>query len=340
MHSRLLLFALSVALSCAAPAALAQRHSMGSSPPTPPPPPEAQQPAPIEPVSSGLGPLQFFAVNYAVPSPPSLTHQLESDDDRTRASALAALGAPAQYLTRGHIPYPHSLQLEFAALGSSEELDAILTVELDQHLVSAILVPEEGNWRRVGTMLFATAFDNPATNPSNFLRTDRALVQHTRYRAIFHGSVSTRSGDFIENEAHLQVVGSRAVVTISFVSTSVTCGGPDRSPHSHTGCDFVHRWLQPDTTDPQHRFLLVTGSGHISPHDEAEPIVSSRTVQMSRIRFFSCQPFEVSPSSSRFEPTAPVVPCNAYPPSPSPVPPQPQPQPQPSPVAAPALRSL
>jgi hypothetical protein len=300
-----------LALLGVAASALAQRHTVGAAPPTAPPP--HVQPAAIEPISSGLGPLQFTAVNYAVPAPQSILRQLESDDDRTRAASLAALGAPAQYLTHGHIPYPHSMHLDFMPLGSSDELDAIITVELEQHIVSAILVPDEGNWKRVGTMLLATPFDDPTTTPSTFLRTDRALLERNRYRAIFRGSVSSKNGDFTENEAHLQVVNNRAIVNISFVDASRTCGSTGTAKHPHTtGCDIVRRWLQVDNTDPQHHFLLVTGSGHIGPHEELEAIESTRQVEVSRLRFFSCQPFAFSPTTSRFEPTAAPVPCSAY----------------------------
>ena len=308
------LFIVSVlAASCVVPRARAQRHGVGSSPPTAPPPPAAApQPAAIEPVSSGLGALQFVEVDYSVPAPQSLLHQLQSEDDRARAIALAALGAPAQYLTRGHIPYPRSVQLDFVPLGVSDDLDAILTVELDQHLVSAIMVPDDGNWKRVADVLFPTPFSDFTTNPGTFLRTARAPMQHNRYLAIFHGSVTSSSGDFTENEALLRVMNGRAVITISFVSGARTCAAPSATERAHSSCDLVDRWLQPDTADPLHHFLMVTGSGHIYPHDTTEPIGSSRIFQLSHLRFFSCQSFDFSESTSHFEPTAQVVPCGAH----------------------------
>jgi hypothetical protein len=78
-----------------------------------------------------MGALQFISVNYGVPAPQALTRQLEADDERTRGASLAAIGAPSQYLQHGHIPFPHSVQLDFVALGTTNDMDAILTVELE-----------------------------------------------------------------------------------------------------------------------------------------------------------------------------------------------------------------
>src|SRR5579875_2428829 len=148
MRNVLVLF---LALAAAVTPACAQRHSGITSPPTAPPPPQAAPPppAPIVAVSSGMGPLQFVQANAAEPAPESLVAQLQADDDRIRSAALSAIGAPTSYVSRERAPMPHSVQLNYVALGSSGELDAILTVELDLHLVSAILVPSGSSWKRV-----------------------------------------------------------------------------------------------------------------------------------------------------------------------------------------------
>src|ERR1700722_7313435 len=126
---RRILHLLAAVLTICAPAtAFAQKHTGGSSPPTAPPQRSAVSTQPVVPVSSGMGAMQFSAVNYGVPAPQSLARQLEADDDRTRLAALSAIGAPAQYLQRGHIPFAHSIELDFVALGNTDELAAILTV--------------------------------------------------------------------------------------------------------------------------------------------------------------------------------------------------------------------
>src|SRR5471032_696650 len=89
---------------CAPAIVFAQKHTGGSSPPTAPPQKAVASTQPVVPVSSGMGAMQFSAVNYGVPAPQSLARQLEAEDDRTRSASLAAIGAPAQYLQRGHIP--------------------------------------------------------------------------------------------------------------------------------------------------------------------------------------------------------------------------------------------
>ena len=289
---------------CAQTTAVAQRHNAGSSPPTAPPL-SRNGPQPIVPASSGMGALQFVAVNYGVPAPQALTRQLEVDDDRTRAASLSAIGAPGQYLVHGHIPYPRSIQLNFVALGNNDELDAILTVELDQHIVSAILFPQDGNWRRVATVLYATPFNDPRTTPATFLRLDRSLQQPDRYRAVFHALTPLPKGDFAENEADLRILNDRAVITISFVNRSRACAADP----AHPGCDLTRRWMQSDSTDPAHRMLLVTATGHLSTHEATGPLAASTQFQDAHLRGFSCQPFVFSDATLHYDPVSNSAPC-------------------------------
>jgi hypothetical protein len=299
------LFAATVLATLSA-AAAAQRHDGGSSPPTAPPPKPAVVVQPIAPLGSGLGALQFFATNYAVSAPQSLTRQLQSGDERIRTAALAAIGAPAQYLAHGHVAVPHSVHLDFLALGSTDELDAILTVELDQHLLSAILLPENEEWHRVATVLYPTAFTDSSSTPSTFLRTDRSLLDPLRYTAIFHATALGANGGFTESEAHVRVLNGKAVVTLSFISAERACDGAREKP-----CEVIERWLQADATDAGHRFLLVTATGRLKTNDTGDPIATAETYETAHLRTFSCQPLTFSETALHFEPTANPTPCIA-----------------------------
>jgi hypothetical protein len=305
---RLLFPALVVAaLALCAPAVVvAQRHNGGSSPPTAPPP-NHNAPQPIVAVSSGMGALQFVSVNFGVPAPQALARQLVVDDDRTRTAALSAIGAPGQYLVHGHVPYPHSIQVNFVALGNSDDLDAVLTVELDQHILSAILFQQDGNWRRIATVLYATPFNDPSTTPATFLRFDRSLLQQERYRAVFHAATPLPRGGYAENEADLRVLNGRAIITMSFVNRARACDAAGRP-----GCDITRRWMQPDPTDPTHRVVLVTATGHLSPRDITGPLASYAPFQDAHLHSFSCQPFVFSDAGARYEPVANSAPCAAH----------------------------
>ena len=219
------LVTLTLALAAAVAPACAQRHSGITSPPTAPPPPQAAAPAPaaIVAASSGMGPLQFVQANAPEPAPETLVAQLQAEDDRIRAAALSAIGAPTAYVAREHAPVPHSMQVNYVALGSAGELDAILTVELDLHLVSAILVPSGSAWRRVATVTYSTNFSDPTTNLGTFLRTVRSLIGPDHYTAIFHAVSLTPDGDLTEHEAHLNVFNGHAAITISFASSERVC---------------------------------------------------------------------------------------------------------------------
>jgi hypothetical protein len=253
-----------------------------------------------------MGALQFTTANYSVSAPQSLTRQLQSSDDRLRTAALAAMGAPAQYLVHGHVAVPHSVHLDFLALGSTDELDAILTVELDQHLLSAILMPENQEWHRVASMLYATAFTDAGTTPSTFLRTDRSLLDPLHYTAIFHATASAANGGYIENEAHLRILSGKAVVTLNFTSSERVCD----ATHEHP-CEVIERWLQPDSADATHRFLLVTAIGHVKSNDAGDPIATAETYETAHLRTFQCQPLVFSEAANHFEPSANSAPCIA-----------------------------
>ncbi|MGA8939988.1 MAG: hypothetical protein WB439_12570 [Acidobacteriaceae bacterium] len=247
--------------------------------------------------------MQIATGNFIVSAPQALAVQLQTSDDRTRTAALAAIGAPAQYTDHGHIAFPHSVHLDFLALGDSNELDAILTVELDQHMLSAILMPEDEQWHRIATVLYPTVFSNPTTTPDTFLRTGRSLLEPMRYTAIFR--TTTRSnGDSTETEVHLRILNGHATITTSFASNERSCDPTHQRP-----CDITERWLQLDATDSEHRFLLVTATGHEKPYDATDPIAHAETFEESHLRTFTCQPFVFSDTTLHFEPAASPAPC-------------------------------
>jgi hypothetical protein len=297
------LVALPLALFCIVSAAMAQRHDLGSSPPTAPPPKPVVVPQAIVATNPTLGALQFSTSNVAVSAPQALATELQTSDDRMRMAALAAIGAPAQYLDHGHIPFPHSVRLDFTALSTSNELDAILTVELDQHLISAIFIPEDEQWHRIATAIYPTSFSNPATNISSFLHTDRSLREPQHYTAVFRTTTSI-SGDVSETEVHLRILNGHATITAGFIANDRSC-----DPNHQHPCDITQRWLQPDATDPEHRFLLVTATGHDRSNQTGDPIAHAETFEESHLHDFTCQPFVFSDTSLHFEPAALPTPC-------------------------------
>ena len=313
-------------IALAAPQLSAQRHNGGSSPPTAPPRASAPAPQPaVSPVNSGTGAIQFVAVNYGVPAPQSLTRQLRADDDRTRGAALSAIGAPGQYFQRGHIAMPRSVELEFISLGNDDELDALLTIELDQHIVTAVLVPDDTDWRRVATLTVADPFNDPNTTPDTFVRTARSMLEPGRYRAIFHATSTNPKGDATENEVHLRIINKRAVITLSFISASRECTAapaatsiaPGKHPDPPTtggGCDILRRWLQPDPVDRFKRFTLVTATGHLNAHDVTSPLNDSSfndtsLYEASHLRSFTCQLFAYSDQTQHFDPAGVASQC-------------------------------
>ena len=253
-----------------------------------------------------MGALQFYTADYSVSAPQSLARQLQSGDERIRTAALSAIGAPSQYFAHGHVASPHSVHLDFLPLGATDTVDAILTVELDQHMVSAILMPENEEWHRIATVTYAAAFADPNTTPSTFLRTDRSLLDPMRYTAIFRATANRSNGDFTESETHLRILNGRAVITLSFTSAERDC-----DPSTDRPCAMIERWLQADSTDPGHRFLLVTAMGRVKTKDIGDPIANAETYETAHLRSFTCQPLTYSETALHFEPAGSPAPCIA-----------------------------
>ncbi|MBW4037660.1 MAG: hypothetical protein HIU91_02095 [Acidobacteria bacterium] len=286
----------------------AQRHDAGSSPPTAPPPKQVAVPPIIvpDPLNSGLGALQFFTTDATVSAPELLAVQLQSSNDRVRTAALSAIGAPGRYLTPQHIAFPHSVRLDFLTLGDTYELDAILTVELDQHIVSAILAPEDQEWHRLATASYSTPFSDPATTPATFLRANRSLRAPQFYTAVFHTTTPGPEGDFSEMEVHLRILNKRAAITMSFVSAQRTCDPTHQKP-----CDFTEQWLQPEPTDPKDEVMLVSATGHVRSGDSGDPIAHAESYDAAHVRTFTCQPFLFSDVTLHFDAVSDAVPCFA-----------------------------
>ncbi|HVG27600.1 MAG TPA: hypothetical protein VM865_08345 [Acidobacteriaceae bacterium] len=335
-----------LALAVSLTPACAQRHSGITSPPTAPPPPQAAPlpPEPIVAISSGMGPLQLTQANVVVPAPGTFAGQLRADDESIRAAAFSILGIPAAYLAHGSAPVPHTVQLDFVPLGNTEELDAILTVELDLHLVSAILVPAEGGWRRIANVTYTTAFADPNTNLGTFLRSSRSALEPQHYVAVFHGVNLSPTGDLTESEAHLRVLNDHAVITISFASRERLCE-PTRlqgrvPPHE---CEVTERWMQPQPAEALGNVVLVSATGRVLAHETIDPVTRSHLFDFARGRSYLCQPFLFSEQGSRYEPTANAAPCFTRP-GPAPAPgtapgPGNSPAPQGPPASGPAAFS-
>lgn len=299
-----------ITLVCAVGTVLGQRHDVGSSPPTAPPAKQVVAPPPVapNPLNSGLGALQFSTSNAPVSAPELLAVQLQSSNDRVRTAALADIGAPPQYVLPGRIAFPRSVHLDFVALGDSYELDALLTVELDENIVTAVLAPEYQEWHRLATASYVTRFLNPLITPATFVRASRSMREPQFYTAIFHTSIKGPDGEYTDSEVHLRILKGHAVVTMSFAAQERFCDPSHQKP-----CDFTERWIQPEATDPNDEVMLVTAEGHIRFGDSNDPFAYAQSYEAAHLRTFTCQPFLFSDATLQYDPVSDAVPCfNAH----------------------------
>ena len=308
-------------LALSAPVLLAQKHGGRSAPPTAPPPPVVAAPVPIVPASSGMGAIQFVQVNYGVPAPQSLTRQLRFDDDRTRAAALSAIGAPNQYLQHGHIPMPRAIALDLVPIGTTDDLDAMLTVELDQHIVTAVLVPVDGNWRRIASFVYATPFDNGTVTPTTWLRTalhdpEGPLPRTPSSTLLPAPSPATTprtkptSASSTANPSSPSASSPRRA-NVRPPHHPPLPASPSRAPPPNPAARLPNaNWFQPDPRRPYQKVRASHRHWPRLPQRLPEtPLASSRTMLLSQLRTFSCQPFLYSESTQHYEPTAPNAPC-------------------------------
>jgi hypothetical protein len=254
---------------------------------------------------------------------------MRDSDDLTRAGALVAVGAPAWYLEQGSIPTPRSVRLDLLPLGDSRKLDAILTVELDHHIVSAILLPRPARpqaptngqssvkllgksqpppptqWYRIASVIYPISSANPSTSIQRLLLTSRSLINPARYTAVYHTITDGPNRDFKETEVRLQIFSGHAVITAGFTSRQRSCDAAAQNP-----CEITRRWLQPDPSDPRHRFLLVTATGYQQRGERGRPIAHTRIFEDSHLRTFLCQPLSFSNATLQFEPLSGPTACS------------------------------
>jgi hypothetical protein len=306
MHFVRSLVVVPITMLCLIGTAAAQRHDVGSSPPTAPPPKQAAAPPVVipDPLNSGLAALQFVTADALVSAPELLAVQLQSSNDRLRAAALASIGAPNRYMAPQHIAFPHSVRLDYVALGETYELDAILTVEFDQHIVSAILAPENEEWHRLATASYATPFSDPTTTPATFLRADRSLREPQFYTAVFHTTVTGTDGNFTDTDVHLRILNKRAAITMSYIAAQRICDPTHQKP-----CDYTEQWLQPEPTDPKDEVMLVSATGHVHAGDPGDAMAHAESYDAAHVRTFTCQPFLFSDETSHFDAVSDAVPC-------------------------------
>jgi hypothetical protein len=202
------------------------------------------------------------------------------------------------------------VQLDLAPLSPSSDIDALLTVELDRHIVSAVLMPQNGDWKRVATVVFPTDAADPAATAGTFLQLTRSVTEPSRYRAVFRARELQSNGSFTENEAHLRIYNNRAIITTSFVSQARQCEPAPQGAKATPSCQITQRWLQPDLSQPAvRRFTLVTATGTLNSKDQANPMANATSFQAAHLRNYSCQTFTFSDASLRYEPAGPLGPC-------------------------------
>jgi hypothetical protein len=123
-----------------------------------------------------------------------------------------------------------------------------------------------------------------------------------------------QNSDYAENEAQVRILNNKAMVTISFISSSRSCVTIPQPPaKSQAGCEILQRWLQADPSDPERRFILVTGSGRLNEKEMTDVLNKARFFQTTHLRTFTCQPYIFSDVTEHYEPMANASPCMPYP---------------------------
>lgn len=82
------------------------------------------------------------------PIPESLVNDLQANDDQTRLRALAQIGASERQTTADR---PSEVELRYASLGTGEEEQAIVAINIGPMLFGAVAAQQNGAWLRIAS---------------------------------------------------------------------------------------------------------------------------------------------------------------------------------------------
>lgn len=253
-----------------------------------------------------LGSLTLGHDHMRWPAPESLIRDLRADDDQTRLKAFLQLGLPKQQKT-AIAAVPYEVGLRYATLGTDDDEQAIVAVDIGAMLYGAVAAQEGGSWHRIANFSCWCKYESGdllgefiQIKPGPDGRSELVL------RASGGGT-----GVYSQNEAHFRYYRGELHLVFSFVSHYQDC---PITPGPYT-CRVERRWFYGHSWDSTPGGVLVESHLSFLPYSEPEVEFAIRDLELGHAKTFSCKTYKWNKEKFLYEQFAAPNPCKPSPPN-------------------------
>jgi hypothetical protein len=251
-----------------------------------------------------LGSLIFDRTEVVSPAPESLVKDLRSEDDARLTKALGLLGIPQRQLPSA-AEIPEEVQLRYAALGTDQTEQAIISVNMPPMLFGAVVARKKDGWRRIASFSCWCKYESDDLL-GDFVKVDSG----TRTELVLHAS-GGGTGIYSQTEARFRYYRGELKLVFSFISNQRECDPTAPGPYK---CRVERRWFYQTDWDSVAGAVLVESSFSF-PADavpEAEWAVSD--LELRNVKAFSCKKFKWERHKFAYEQLGSASPCRPSPP--------------------------
>lgn len=242
-----------------------------------------------------VGHLNVVCDHVRWPSPEAVAEGLRSGDDQTRSTALHQMGFTEIYRqsspTQPEKPVmPDEVRLTYAAIGDSDERQAILAVFISQLQATevAVAIPVAKGWERIADAGCWCKYEmvNGVDTLSSFLQLQPApgsSVPPLRFELVLRAS-GGGSGVYDQTEARFRVHDGHLIPVFSFTSRHRNCNG--RTNRAKFDCTATRRWFYPVQIGNEPGDELVEASGGFN--GEASAFWSIPDLEITKLHVEHC----------------------------------------------------
>ena len=244
--------------------------------------------------------LNLQRTHVAWPAPSEMAEELVSKDDSVRLRAMLLFGLSDQQArgftssspTLRHTIRPDLVRLNYAALGTGPDTQAVLAFQADQMVFVAVATATKAGWSRIAFSNMWSKYDlDNGDALFQAVRLSAAPGNPTISSAAFElilRSSGGGTGVYEQQEAHFRVYEGELRNVFSFISDQRRC---DPSPEVQA-CKLNRSWLVLGTTDSKRGVVLVEEGGTLKTVHQPDVLFALRDLQNRYLRPSSCAFYE------------------------------------------------
>lgn len=264
-----------------------------------------------EPNTAGADSEGFLEIRHehqGWPPPELLVQRLRSSDDVVRTNAFTLFGLNLKQADMAVAP-PDKVQLSYAALGADTTQDAVVALELTDHILAAVAVPTRRGWERIAVFdcwcKYDMKGDRDTLMESVQLRYAPEYAASSPFELVLRAS-GGGTGLYEQQEGHFRLYRGELRRVMSFISRRETCDPTARTPYQ---CDIEKRWFYTTSFGNVEGGVLVESRGSFAPHTTPSVQWEVRDIENRHLRPATCHAFRWNRDKFQYEPITVSDPC-------------------------------